>query len=358
MKYLFFTVLFFFSQFRSHAQPAVLPITDTAAKLIIITIDGLRWQEVFEGADANIISDPQFTSDSATATLMYGGNSSLEKRTRLMPFLWSVVAQKGQLHGNRQFGNKVNVANIYAVSYPGYSEMFTGKTDIIISGNKKINNPNHNIFEYLSARKGYINNIGIFTSWDVVPFILNKKRTGLNMNCGYYRLNDESQPLLEAINAFQDELEEKPGTRQDMLTFIAAKDYLQRHHPKILYLGLGETDEYAHAKNYDMYLRKCAEADRIINELWHWVETTPGYKGNTTFLITTDHGRGVGTRWASHGAFITGSSQTWVAMLGKNILPLGEVKEEAQLYQKQMAQTIAFLLGEHFGKQRPMIAVK
>ncbi len=87
----------------------------------------------------------------------------------------------------------------------------------------------------------------------------------------------------------------------------------------------------------------------MIAELWHWAQTTEGYKGNTTFIITTDHGRGSkNSKWVAHGTFIKGSSQTWLGIIGPHIDNAGEVKEEGQLYGQQVAQTIAAVLGENF----------
>jgi hypothetical protein len=51
-------------------------------------------------------------------------------------FFLNILAQKGQLYGNRHF-IIVNTANIYTFSYPGYNEIFTGNTDLMISSNKK-----------------------------------------------------------------------------------------------------------------------------------------------------------------------------------------------------------------------------
>ena len=153
-------------------------------------------------------------------------------------------------------------------------------------------------------------------------------------------------------------MNEKGHTRNDMLTYIAAKEYLVKNRPTVFYLGLGETDEYAHAENYDMYLQKANETDKIIAALWQWAQTTEGYKNNTTFVITTDHGRGSkSSQWKSHGPLIKGSSQTWLALLGKNVTPLGEIKTKNQLYQKQLAQTIASFLGEEFGEEKAINAV-
>ena len=87
----------------------------------------------------------------------------------------------------------------------------------------------------------------------------------------------------------------------------------------------------------------------MIGELWNMVQTTPGYKNNTSFIITTDHGRGNSSKhWSGHGSFIDGSSQTWLAMMGPHIDPLGERKDKEQLYTKQFAATIAKLTGEEF----------
>ena len=66
-------------------------------------------------------------------------------------------------------------------------------------------------------------------------------------------------------------------------------------------------------------------------------------------MITTDHGRGSRTdKWSSHSSFIRGSSQTWLALLGPSVEPLGEIKDNQQLYQQQIAGLIAELVGEEF----------
>ena len=126
--------------------------SSASENLFIIITDGFRWQEIFNGADSILINNETFTPDTATLKAMYWANSSEERRKRLMPFLWNVIASKGQLIGNRDLNNKVNVANMYSVSYPGYNEIFTGTTDITISGNSKKYNKNINVLEYLKTK--------------------------------------------------------------------------------------------------------------------------------------------------------------------------------------------------------------
>ena len=357
MKYLIASFLLFAFAFPSQKNTTASSSSnnkDSTTNIFIITIDGYRWQELFNGADSNIIINKKYCSDAETLNSLYGGTYPVERRKSLMPFMWNVIVKKGQLYGNRNFDNNVNVSNPYALSYPGYSEMFTGNVDLSITTNNKNINGNKNIFEYLNSKEAYKGSIALFTSWDVFPFILNEKRSGIEINSGYENIQEENSYVHRNLNIIQTNIiENKEHTRQDMLTFIAAKEYLQQHKPKIFYLGLGETDEYAHKGNYDMYLQKANEADKIIADLWHWAQSTEGYKNNTTFIITTDHGRGkTQSSWTSHGTFTKGSSQTWLALLGKNITPLGEVKTEGQLFQKQLAQTIAKLLGEEFGEQK------
>jgi len=335
-------------------KPSKIPSNHSAGNIFIITTDGFRWQEVFSGADSSLINSEKYTPDTASMKMLYWAEDTDKRRKKLMPFFWNVLATKGQLFGNRKFDNKVNVANLYAVSYPGYNEIFTGNTDINISSNQKKENPNINVLEYLNNKPFYHGKVVAFTSWDVFPYILNTKRNHLRVNSGYEKINEASSAQEEIINKVQDEaVYDKTATRYDQLTFLTAKEYIRQHQPKIVYLSFGETDEFAHQGRYDLYLEQANKVDGMISELWHWVQTTAGYKDNTTFIITTDHGRGSReNKWLSHGEFIKGSSQAWLAIIGPGIKPLGEIKLNEQIYQQQIAQTIAHLLGENFNSDQ------
>jgi len=346
----FLSAIPFSSPQQGISKLATKPAT-VAGNIFIITIDGFRWQEIFNGADSILINDEIFTPDTGYIKMLYWDNNAATRRKKLMPFFWNILAAKGQLYGNRAFDNKINTANIYTISYPGYSEMFTGTTDMNISSNEKIKNPNTNILEYLDSKSSFKGKVAAFTSWDVFPYIFNEDRNSFVINSGY-------SPMIDTVNSIQqqiinrvqeDAVYEKAATRFDELTFLTAKEYIRKHQPRVMFLGLGETDEMAHQKRYDLYLDQANKVDKMIAELWHYVQTTDGYKNNTTFIITTDHGRGKKSgRWTSHGEFIAGSSQTWLAVIGPGIKPIGEIKEGQQLYQQQLAQTIAHLLGEEF----------
>lgn len=342
MKFLPPFLLALLCVFQGRAQ-TVHPAT---RHLFIITIDGFRWQEVFTGADSLLVCNGDYVRDTTLSRQMYWDSTAEGRRRKLMPFFWTTVAEKGRLYGNRIWGNKMNVKNFYKISYPGYNEIFTGHTDRISSPNLAIENKHVNVLEYLNASREFHGKVAVFTSWNVFPFILNEARSGLPVNSGYTPLAEKGDPEAGLIDSVQASMIPSK-TRHDLLTYLSAREYIGRHHPSVLFLGLGETDECAHAGRYDLYLQQAADIDRMISDLWYLVQTDPFYKDSTTFLITTDHGRGwKPNKWTTHGFWAEGSGDIWMAVLGPDIVPGGELRTPGQVYQKQLAATIASLMGD------------
>jgi hypothetical protein len=330
-----------------------LSATAQTKKLIIITIDGFRWQEVFTGADPLLITNSDYVRDTQLARQLYWDSSAQDRRRKLMPFFWSTVAREGRIYGNRMLGNKMNVRNFYKISYPGYNEIFTGHTDAFNSPNLPVENPHINVLEYLNNSQEYKGKVAVFTSWNVFPFILNQARSGLPVNSGYSPLAETGDPEAGLIDSVQAAMPHSK-TRHDLLTFLTAKEYIEQHHPSVLFLGLGETDEMAHQARYDLYLQQITDIDRMIADLWYLIQTDPYYRDSTTILITTDHGRGwKSNKWTTHGFWAQGSGEIWMAVLGPDILPAGELRSHGQVYQKQLAATIAALLGDPVAPGHP-----
>ena len=108
----------------------------TARNVFIITIDGLRWQEVFTGADTAMMNrDDGGVNDNAVVGLReeFGGDTASARREKLMPFFWQTIAARGQVFGNRALNSTVQVANAEKISYPGYSELLTGRVNPLIT---------------------------------------------------------------------------------------------------------------------------------------------------------------------------------------------------------------------------------
>ena len=117
-----------------------------------------------------------------------------------------------------------------------------------------------------------------------------------------------------------------------------------------MHIAFGDTDEFAHAGMYDLYLDAAKKSDNWIRQLWEYIQDTPHYANKTTLIITTDHGRGqaAGGAWKDHGSDVKGASEIWIAAIGPGIKPEGESKKEVQFQQGQIAATIAKLLGKEF----------
>jgi bisphosphoglycerate-independent phosphoglycerate mutase (AlkP superfamily) len=132
--------------------------------------------------------------------------------------------------------------------------------------------------------------------------------------------------------------------------------FVKLREPKVLFIGYGETDEWAHSGHYLDYLDAAHQVDQWINDIWTFIQTLPEYKNKTALFITTDHGRGdlIKSEWTSHYNKIAGANEIWFAAMGKGIPVKGEVKLPEQYFQEQFAQTMAHLLGLHFTCEHPV----
>ena len=97
--------------------------------VILVTLDGVRTQELFAGMDATIAADDARSGaeDIAVTRKRYWRDTPEERRAALMPWFWGTLAPSGMVLGNQARGSKVTVRNPLWFSYPGYSEMLTGQ---------------------------------------------------------------------------------------------------------------------------------------------------------------------------------------------------------------------------------------
>ena len=323
-----------------------------AENVFLITLDGLRWQELFFGADSALISEKDYVKNVEELNHLFWKASSQARRQALMPFFWEVIAQEGQLHGNRTLGSKVNCVNQQWFSYPGYNEILSGVADDQrITSNDKIPNPNLTVLEYLNSLDDFKGKVAAFGSWDVFSYIVNEQRSGVPVNAGFEENPTPASNNEKILNLLQSQIPSPWSTvRFDAFTHHYALEYIKKHLPKVVYIAYGETDDFAHDGQYDAYLKSTRQTDAFIEELWEFVQSQAHYKDKTTFIVTTDHGRGTIPKdsWRSHGIKIEGADQIWIALLGANVQALGEVAQDQQLYQNQIAATVAALLGKTF----------
>jgi hypothetical protein len=320
--------------------------------IIFVMTDGLRWQEVFNGADPALMNKENgAVSNVEELRKAYWRDGVQERREALMPFVWSVLAKNGQIFGNRALGSDAHVTNTMFFSYPGYNETLSGfADDARISSNDKNPNPNVTVLEWLHRKPAYKGKVAAFAAWDTFPAIFNAARAGFPINAGYDPF--EIAPVsdrLKMLNRLKVETHAWDAEPYDSFTFHTAIEYLKQHKPRVLYLSLGETDEWAHEGKYTQYLRAANRVDRYLRELWETVQSMPQYRGTTTLIFSPDHGRGEApVQWKGHGQKVPDSKYMWMAFLGPDTRALGERSKTAAVTQSQIAATLAALLGEDY----------
>lgn len=334
--------------------------SDQDSNVVLVTTDGLRWQDVFRGADPALME--RTAGDAASAALikdLFWRETPEKRRAALMPFFWNTIARQGQLHGNRDAGSDARLTNGLKFSYPGYNEMLTGAPDPRINSNDKIPNANTTVLEWLDRQPGFQGRVAAFCCWDVFPFILNRARAGFPIVAGWERypggdLNERERTINDLFAGFHREWD---NNIYDAFTFEMALAYLERHKPRVLYIALGETDEHSHHNRYDFYLRAAHRVDAQLARLWKTLQSMPEYRDKTSLVVTTDHGRGEGDEWTSHGEKIEGAEFIWAGILGPHAAPpLAPDGSWPAITQSQIAATVAGLVGCDFQSAGPNVA--
>jgi hypothetical protein len=334
--------------------------------VLLITVDGLRWQEVFDGAEATLIDKEAGGVKDVTAVKdRFQRETPHESRETLMPFFWRTIAQQGVVFGNPEHESKAVVTNGLNFSYPGYSEILCGFADPAIDSNAKTNNANQTVLEWMHQKPGFENSVAAFCSWDVFPFIINETRSGIPVNAGWEPLavdvslelqGTEAEKTLQDLDVVSAEFPRYfPEVRYDFVTFRGAEEYLKVKKPRLMYVSLGETDDWAHAGRYDLYLDAAFRTDDYIRRLWEQVQSMPEYRDCTTLILTTDHGRGDNrVDWKNHGEKIETCEHIWMAVLGPDTPH--QVIRGTSVTQSQTAATVAACLGYDFPAAIPKAA--
>jgi hypothetical protein len=324
--------------------------------VVVVTIDGLRWQEFFTGADQAYFKRNDKGEIDPVAK-QYSAATPEARRAIVMPFMWSVVARQGQIFGDPSRQSRAHVTNGMWFSYPGYNEMFAGAADPRIDSNDKVPNPNVTVLEWLNRRPGFEGRVAAFGAWDVLPSILNTARSRVPVGFGFAPAGKPVSDREREINQLAADLPAywRYGTF-DAPVVYAAIEQLRSRKPRVLYLMLGEGDEWAHEGRYDLYLDAATRADRFLERIWTTLQSMPEYRGAVTLLVTTDHGRGATTSdWRDHGRKVPAAENTWFAALGAAVSAQG-VRSNLTVTTAQLAATIAAAVGEDFRQGAPNAA--
>jgi hypothetical protein len=345
-----------------------------AENVILITIDGMRWQEVFGGIDLQLANNKAFNPRGEALTAQFAATSGALSAEKIMPFLHRVVFKQGVVVGDKARNSCAQVSNDWYFSSPGYSEILTGVVDPTIDSNAKVLNRNKSYMELLQGNAKFAGEARVFASWDVFPFILNTERSKIPVNVDAQNADGDPLNNSEALlNVLAKDIPQRwEAVRFDAFTHHKALASIRNDKPKLLYIAYGETDDFAHDGRYDEYILAAARTDRFIKEVWAAVNADPSYADKTVIFITTDHGRGAQPleTWKHHASKksldgymqslkeykngIEGSEDVWMAAMGAGVPATGLLTTDTQcLTSDRIAATLMALLGENAQRYNP-----
>lgn len=272
--------LFAFVLLMAAATPA------SAGNVILLMLDGVRWQEVFNG----------------------------DKKGPIFTHLWDDYRREGVIFGDVDRGTGMTVSNGAYVSLPAYQSIMAGTTQPC-SGNGcgriKVETVQERVQRELNLQKGAVATIA---SWEKIPHAVEHTEGATFVNAAFQKLDDgEFDPEFNAINEAQaKDVPPWGGARYDRYTWAHSMRYLKKHQPRFMFVSLNDSDEWGHKGEWDRYVATLKQYDAWIAELISQLKTMGDYGRDTTLIVTTDHGRGEGGNWKHHGWLWPSSKNIWL----------------------------------------------
>lgn len=229
--------------------------------IILVTIDGTRWQEIYNGTD-------RFRDQGHHLT-----------PRELVPNLYAYFVDQGIAVGKL---NPMIASGPMHISLPGYLEITRGHPSYDCQSNTCSPTIDQSVFWFFRRS-------AVIGSW-----------IGIDKTIPHY-----SHIYTDIGNPY----------RWDNETIPRARSYLEDHNPDFLWVSLGDTDELAHRNDYPGYVKALQDSDAFIGEL---VKKYP----DATIIVTCDHGRNADFR--DHG-IDKASERVWLMMRGPNVPVKGTV---------------------------------
>ena len=123
--------------------------------------------------------------------------------------------------------------------------------------------------------------MALFASWETFRFIGEKQPGSIVINAGYQDATG-SERMRELSRLQSEALTPWDSVRHDYVTLQMALDHLRREKPRMIYISLGETDDWAHDRRYDRVLAAIQYFDQAIRQVYEFVESSPEYRGKTS----------------------------------------------------------------------------
>ena len=289
-----FAFLFLLFLHSTVSPSAAIADPTQGANVILLTLDGVRWEEVFHGTDPG---------------------QSLDANPKVFEFLLGTLSKQGPLMGDRKRGESVKVSNHAQNSLPGYQSIMAGSPQPCNSnacGRISVETFPERIAHDLGFKP---EQVAVISSWEKIAHAVEHVPGSLFVNAGPQPLavGTSADAEAEAINKAQ-AADSPPwhSARYDKYTFAHSMNFLKKHKPRFMFISLNDSDEWGHKGKYDKYIETLRQQDTWIKELVTTLDNMGEYGQKTTLIITTDHGRGDANEWDEHGSGYANSGAVWL----------------------------------------------
>ena len=303
--------------------------------VVLVVLDGVRWQEVFDGVDRTLARRHGISA------------SSWPNPADLMPNLHRLVDAEGLAIGAPGHGAEITASGPQFISLPGYIEIFAGKPDLACSRNDCMPAPMRTIVDEVRD-SGDARDVALVTSWPNIARAASTE-SGFVLSAGRKLVDREDELRADGSTAsLLDQGARAPSFpgwgdyRPDAFTSRLALRRLAVSRPRFLFVGLGDADEYAHRNDYAGYLRAVHASDTFLGDLTALLGSMGARGRHTTVLVTADHGRA--HNFIDHGAQFPESGRVWLVAAGADVADRGLVAASRHTL-SDVAPTIRALLG-------------
>ena len=203
---------------------------ETQPNVILLMLDGVRWQEFFHGPDPLI--DPYVEGVSPFRPLLDFGRNSF-------------------VYGDLKKGHVARVSNLPVLSLPAYQSIMAGKMTACRSNSCnriEVETLQERLLRELSLKK---TEVATVASWPKIALSAEKEEGRTFVNAGIQEnLITGDDPATIALNEKQRKDTPPWDARKDDYTFAQAMSVLKFQKPRFLFVSLNDADEFGHAGKY------------------------------------------------------------------------------------------------------------